>query len=731
VILITLDTTRADHIGCYGAPAHTPTLDSLAASGVRFTQFMTPVPLTAPAHASILTGLNPPGHGVRDNGIHVLAERVPTLAERFRDAGYETAAFVSAYVLDRRFGLARGFSVYDDRFYNERSGARTTRAVLRWLRGREAGRPLFLWVHYYDPHRPWTPPEPWRSLDLPSPYACEIAAMDGAVGELLAGLRGAGLLDRAVVLAAGDHGEGLNDHGETEHGLFLYDEVLRVPLIAAWPHGLRAAVVDAPGSLIDVAPTLCALAGIEPPAGCEGSSLLPARGANRKDGAAPVPVSHRSEYAETLYPEHAFGHAALHALRTPRWKYVEAPQPELYRLDEDPRETRNLVSAEADTARRLAGRLARLRASLTEKAPSPAGLSAEEEERLRSLGYLAGSTAPTPRQLPDPKEMIPYLEQLEAAKRALEAEQWAEAEAPLREILVRNPENLIAARQLGQALERQGRHAEAIGALEQAFRLDPRSVGTRRLLALVCRLSGRPERAIEIYRTLTEDPNEHWSAIQGEAGALTELGRVSDALVLLAGEESGPAGEDARRMSRAIERYRSLIAPGAGAPDGRRRLEAAGLAFQLGLFSPCRSLLSFTAAAPPDEGARLRLLGDLEGQLNRHAEAVRAFEGAALRLPGDAYAPRHLAPLYLQVGRPRDAVRAAQAAQRIDPGNPVDPYNEACAHALLGDKDAALSALQRCLEQGYENPVRWYSDPDLDSLQDDPRFLELADRARP
>lgn len=729
VILITLDTTRSDHLGCYGAQAHTPTLDSLAARGLRFTQVSTPVPLTAPAHATILTGLHPPGHGVRDNGIHILAEGIPTLAEGLRQAGYETAGFVSAYVLDRRFGFARGFSFYEDRFANERPGSRTTRAVLRWLPGRDPQKPLFLWVHFYDPHTPWTPSEPWRSLDLPSPYACEIAAMDAALGQLLAGLRHAGVLENAVVIAVGDHGEGLGDHGETEHGLFLYDEVLRVPLILCGSGVALGGVVEDPGSLVDVAPTLCAMAGVEPPAGAEGHRLRPGqlgRPGNPKDRPE---RARRWEYAETLYPEHAFGHAPLYALRTPRWKYIQAPRPELYRLDQDPKELRDLVSVEGDTARVLSIRLAQLRALMKPRTPSPSGLSAEEEERLRSLGYLAGTTTPRTRELPDPKEMLPYLGLLEDAKRALEQERWSEAEGLLRQVLRRNPENLVAWRQLGQSLERLGRHPEAVDALEEAVRLDPDNLGTRRLLALNCRLAANPERALAVYRTLARDPNERWNAVQGAAGALVELNRSEEALALLAGERDGPVGNRAREMADAVDRYRKLRTAAVSGGTDRERLTAAELAFQLGLFGACRRLVGFTAEDLSVEGARLRLLGSLEGQLNRHAEAVRAFEEAASRLPRDAYVQRHLAPLQLQVGRPREAAEAARAAQRVDPGNPVDPYNEACALALLGEADAALAALARSLEQGYEDPLRWYADPDLESLQDDPRFIALVEHA--
>ncbi len=724
VLLVTLDTTRADHLGCYGnSDAHTPTLDSLAACGMRFTQVITPVPLTAPAHTSLLTGLNPPRHGVRDNGAYVLEAGCPLVQERFRQAGYETAAFVSAFVLERQFGLARGFDLYDDRFRAERIGLRTARAVARWLEGRSTTRPLFLWVHFFDPHTPWNAPEPYRSLDLPSPYAKEIAAMDGALGLLLREMRWRGLLENTIVVAAGDHGEGLGDHGENEHGVFLYDETLRVPLIVCRPGVKRGAVCDGQASLIDLGPTLLDLAALDPLPDAEGTSLGPLL---HGKGRALRPA----EYSETYYPENAFGHSALHSLRTTRWKWVHAPRPELYDLTADPRETRDLHAELPDTARRFNELLTRYLEAQSATRGQGANLSAEDEERLRSLGYLSGSVTPetSAEDLPDPKDLLPYLATFTRAKQALVDGDWAQAERDLREVLRGNPENIIAARQLGQVLEKQRKYDEAVTVLEAAARLAPKDPTLARHLGVAYSKAGLSDKALEAFRVVAGDPRQHWMGVIGMARALLDQGRPSDAMELLEGAATGrPDGTEARQMAAAIGRYLEVKRRQAPGPAGESsRLDLAGAAFDLQLFEEARRVLQFRSADAHTEGIRHRILGGLAGELGDHAAALREFEQARAALPDDAYVHRSLAPLYLEAGRTRDALEAARKATQLGQPLAADYYNLACAYALLGDKDAALTALEKAVQLGYRNADKLLEDPDLAPLQDDPRLARLA-----
>jgi len=346
ILLVTLDTTRADRIGCYGyRRAATPILDRLAASGVRFAEALTAAPETLPAHATLLTGLLPPHHGVRINTEGRLGSLHQTLAEVARGRGYQTAAFVSAFVLDARFGLDQGFDHYDDRVdatrgtafaagTNERRAGATTDAALAWLRSRDRARPFLLWVHYFDAHAPYDPPEPFASRFAGSLYDGEIAYMDAQLGRLLDGVDAAGPRDKTVVIVVGDHGESLGEHYERTHSVFLYRSTVRVPLVFSNPRLFpKPAVVDgAVVSLADVAPTLLDLLGVEDPPDRDGVSLLATKADPR-----------RGVYVESLVPWLDFGWAPLFGLRTLRESYVLAPRPECYDLRTDPEERRNLI----------------------------------------------------------------------------------------------------------------------------------------------------------------------------------------------------------------------------------------------------------------------------------------------------------------------------------------------------------------------------------------------------
>jgi len=401
-VLITVDTLRADRVGAYGwGRARTPAMDALAARGVRFTRAFAPAPITLPSHASLLTGLYPPGHGSRHNGVAVRGD-VPTLAERLRAAGWATGAFVAAFPLDRRFGLARGFQEYGDRTaraddgrpLNERPGRAVVDEALAWLARAGAGR-VFLWMHLFEPHAPYVP-DPARgpagaSLPADVRYDDEVAAADVQVGRLLSGL--GARATSAVVALAGDHGEAFGEHGEVSHSVFLYDTTLRVPLVIAAP-GVPPSVVDVAASLVDIAPTFLQLAGA-PPMPAEGISLVPALHAG-----IPAP---RDLYAETYAPLMDFGWSPLRSIRSGTLKFIEAPTPELFDLDADPGENRNQAAARASDAAGLAGRLR----AFTERSAAAAEMpqDGETRRRLAALGYVSSGRTPTAEGArPDPKD---------------------------------------------------------------------------------------------------------------------------------------------------------------------------------------------------------------------------------------------------------------------------------------------------------------------------------------
>ena len=496
VLLLTLDTTRADALGAYGGRgARTPALDGLAARGVRWAQAISPTPLTLPAHASLMTGLAPPEHGVQSNGADVLATNLPILAAAYAARGYATAAFVASPVLDHAFGLARGFGRYGDRPGGVRTARQMTDAALDWLGRQGAGRRLFLWVHYYDPHTPYSPP----GMDAKAPaarrYAGEVAFMDREIGRLLAALPGGA--GRWLIAAVGDHGESLGEHGEPEHGIFLYHATLHVPLLLAGPGVPRGQVVEAAVSTSRLAATLLRLSGPGEDAAPFGRPLP---GLPGLDGGAAGPV-----YAETRYPLTAYGWSPLAAVFDGRFKLIAAPRPELYDLAADPGEIRNLLEGREE-GRREAGRLkAALQAAQRSFAARPAGpagaagsIDPELARSLESLGYLSGGlsdSGTSGKGTLDPKDGPPLLAELAAARELMARKSWPQAVARLKELVRRSPGSVLFLLPLAQAELAKGEDGAAIATYRRAARENPRRIETHRALAAAYRRLGRGEEA--------------------------------------------------------------------------------------------------------------------------------------------------------------------------------------------------------------------------------------------
>ncbi len=652
VVLITLDTTRADRLGSYGyAAASTPHLDRLAADGVRFERAISPAPLTLPAHASLMTGRNPFGHGVRNNGHFVLASDVPTLAEWFAGAGYDTAAFVSAYVLDRQFGLARGFTHYDDALDPprgpggslelERRGDRTVAAASAWLSARAtaADRPYFLWVHLYDAHHPYTPPASLRAQFETRPYDGEIAFQDAQVGHLLARTAGAGGRAPLVVVAA-DHGESLGDHGESTHGLFVYEGAVRVPLIVAWPGVLTPAVVAPPVGLVDIPATLADLAGLAPFAGPDGRSLRPLL-----SGEPPSAWPSRPLYAETLFPEFFMGWAALRTVRDGEWKLIDAPEAELYDLAADPGERVNLHAREPARARALRRTLETLARAAPERRTT-APVTDEARRRLSALGYVstpAASAAAGPR--PDPKRMAPLFERLLEGNQALARGAAGDAARLAREVLQRDPDNAFAEQVLGRALLAEGQLDGAIAALRRYLAAVPGSADAHHWIALAeLRRGDRPRALAEEEAALALDAR-HGAALALRAGLLFSAGRRDEAIDGLRSAVAADAGNATLRVA-----YADLLADagrsGEAEPEYRRVLDArpndVGALLGLGLLlvrtdrlEPAVATLSRVLEIDPTQDeARFERAVVLERQ-GRTAEARAGYErlGAAETRP--------------------------------------------------------------------------------------------------
>lgn len=479
ILLITIDTLRADRLGSYGyAPARTPHLDALAAAGVRFADATAHAPLTHPSHAAILTGRYPGAFGIRLNGMDPLPPDAATLAERVKARGYTTGAIVASVVLDKASGLSQGFDDYDDAIAGpvratmamadlQRDAATVSEAGREWIAS-QRGR-WFLWTHFYDPHLPYDAPAAHAKAAGGRPYDAEVAFVDAEIGRLLQSI------DRAntIVVVTSDHGEALGEHGEPDHGFFLYDATLHVPLIIAGP-GIAHRVVSEQVRSIDIAPTIAQLAGVEWPPDVRGGESLRVliEGGARRD----VPVS----LAESWYPRLHFGWSELRSARVGEWKYVAAPRPELYDLRVDARETKNLVDAKGPVAARLAADLQAITASFGQRAEraQTAQPDAETVRRLQALGYV-GAFAPVTASssTADPKDHIDeyrlYRERFNRALGLLARNQPMGAVTILRELLKANVRAFEAHLYLGNAYFMQGKHEAALGEYEVASQLNP------------------------------------------------------------------------------------------------------------------------------------------------------------------------------------------------------------------------------------------------------------------
>ncbi|MEJ2369144.1 MAG: sulfatase, partial [Acidobacteriota bacterium] len=404
VLLITLDTTRADRIDCIrGGGDLTPSLDMLARRSFVFTHCETAVPLTLPSHVTIMSGWNPNRHGVRKNLETTVSPKVPLLAEEFRSRGYQTGAFISASVLLGKYGLKRGFDVYNQSFYDPRNpdistrrGDKTLKPALAWIEA-QGGRPWFCWVHLYDPHYPYDPPMPFAARYKKNPYDGEIAFMDAALGGFFQGLHRAHVLSGALVVVCGDHGEALGQHGEESHGVFLYEATTHVPLIVHLPGESGPKTVAGSVGLVDVAPTIRDLAGLKAVPG-DGESLSPLMKGGKW---TPRPI-----YMESLDGLYNYGWAPLYGLVKWPWKYILAPKPELYDLAKDPGEIHNLVRKDPGETKQLKKLLQARITGVRAEHGEPVHLSREELKSLQSLGYIAGSMGKASGGYRDPKDMV-------------------------------------------------------------------------------------------------------------------------------------------------------------------------------------------------------------------------------------------------------------------------------------------------------------------------------------
>ncbi|MDP2315231.1 MAG: sulfatase-like hydrolase/transferase [Pseudomonadota bacterium] len=634
VLLVTLDTVRADALGAYGnADTPTPHLDRLAREGARFDAAYTVTPLTIPAHASIFTGLSPPRHGVRDNGELFLGDDAATLAEALQAHGYATMASVGAEVTSHHWGFRQGFDAFFDdmgpgasgsrRWTVERRADSVVRDALAWLRPRaEAGTPWFGWVHLYDAHDPYRPPEPYATTYADRPYAGEVAWVDAQVGELLAGLEKLGALDHTWIVAVADHGESLGEHGEATHGVLLYEGATRVPLLVRPPTGTRwvpdgGAAVDLPVSLVDVMPTVLGALGVPVPAGLDGQDLLPVL------GGAPAATPDRAVYAESLYAWRHFGWAPQHLLVTPTHALVASTTSELY-ARADRAQATNLAATDPTTLGALQARLAALQGALA-AAPTLSAVQAPADDAgartamLEALGYLAGQSdagrdaAGAPLAgLPNPVDRLPVLAQVEKARTAYRAGDMAAARRTAEAAVAADP-GLVETRMLLAAIL--WRTGDPGAALEVASAVDAErpTSQTKHLRGLLLLQLGKPELAVGLLgEAVARDPT---------SAAATETW-LQTLLVL----------DDLPALTNALPAARTHL------PDSATVLGLDGVARALGGDATgARPLLERAIAAQPNQpfvhhalGVALGALGDEAGARAAYMEEVRRFPPASV-----------------------------------------------------------------------------------------------------
>jgi choline-sulfatase len=734
LLLVTFDTTRWDHVGyASGRRDLTPMLDAMAARGTWFSTCLTTQPLTLPAHTSIMTGLFPYHHGVRNNGTYVVPKEDVTLATRLRRAGYATHAVVSAFVLDHQFGLNQGFDGYDDDLsggpkqtmfmFKEIKAEQTARKAVQWLRSeRPKDQPFFLWLHFFDPHADYQPPDD-VAIDFPGdPYSGEIHYADRELGRVIKELDEAKLLDDTLFVFTADHGDSLGEHGEKTHGLFIYEATTRVPLLFAGPDVPAGRRVDALTRTVDIVPTVLELLHLDAAAGLDGASVRPlwrGRGGQGGDDEDHAP---RTAYMETLSPRENFGWSELRGLRDAHAKAIAAPRPEAFDLAADPGEQRNLYAGQAPPP--IAGRLASQLAGIVRQDASGAArggsrtMDTETRRKLAALGYVwTGAPPPpsSPSSRSDPKDRLPYWEGFQEAQDLIRQKQYAAAAAQIEGLLLDDSQNLHALSSLANALIHMGDKDRALEIYRRMMSIDPgfelayegaaqiqqqrgHFAEAQALLGAVLRLrpqdpegpiamgdlqieQGRFAEAESWFRkALVLDPHSS-IALAGLGNCFNRAGRLKDALEVL---------RDARRH------------------DPGSHVLTYNLAVVSERLGDTRSALALYQAAlkiEPDHSMSWNNLGSLLERQGRHQEALRCFAEARETDPENAEAAYNFGVLLLEAGRPAQALPQLEAALRLRPGlAPAAAGLRASALVRLGRTDEAVAGLRQLTAQA---PTAW------------------------
>jgi type IV pilus biogenesis/stability protein PilW len=645
LLLITIDTLRADHLGCYGyMPAKTPNIDKMASKGVLFSQAITPVPITLPSHASIMTGLYPIQHGVRNNGNFFLSHDAMTLAEIMKEYGYQTGACVGSFVLDSIFGMDQGFDYYDDNFnpgkkrintlYNERKAEDVNKVAIQWLEKQKDNR-FFLWLHYYDPHSPYFPPFPYVFDYRDRLYDGEIAYVDNCIGKLFKHMKEMGLMDKTVIILTADHGEGLGDHNELTHAVFIYDSTLWVPLIINAPAlPEKGKTFSAMVSIMDIMPTVIDFFDFRSIKGLAGKSLIPLIYGK-------VDVTHNRLLCESLCPELNFGWSKLKGIRTPEWKYIQAPVSELYQLSKDEGEEKNILQQDSDDHSRWKSELENLKQEYPPaiEVSQSTKMDPEREQRLRSLGYV-WTKAKTDIEIgPDPKDKIHIMNYMDDGMGYLLIGLYDQAIKEYRKIIKDDPDNMAAIFHIGWAYEEKGDFDQAEVFFKKVIELNPEHSDVYNHLGLIQYHRGEWDLALKEFRISLE---------------LFEYAEVYYNVSLVY-QKKGNMEEAIKAIKKAIE-------------------------------------------MDPDYAEAWNQLGNLYLENKDLQEAAQQFEKAIDLDPEHVTAHNNLGLIYTQRGLIEEAIKQFNEAARLDPNSAEAHNNLGSLYTNHGRFDQAKLHLKRALE---------------------------------
>ena len=721
-MLITFDTTRADAVGfATGRTDITPTLDQLAKEGTWFSTCISAQPLTMPAHSTIMTGRYPYHHGVRNNGTYVLEQRNVTLAERLKEQGYATHAIVSSYVLDSQFGLDQGFDSYDDDLaggpqqkmfmFREIRGDRTANKAIEWLKSRRpADKPFFLWLHFFDPHADYEPPADLAAKFPGERYQAEVAFADRELGRVVRIIDELGLKKNTLIAMTADHGEGLGDHGERSHGIFVYDSTVHVPLLFSGHGVTRGHKVDAVVRSADIAPTILGMLGFDN-GGLDGSSLQPLI-----DGEAESRP--RVAYSEVFAPRLNFGWSELRAHRNHTMKYIEAPRAEAYAIAEDPGETTNLITGDSlpPDARPLVAALRTVVRSdpFASGQHGEAKLDAETRRKLAALGYVWGADTKSAGPRPDPKDRIVYWERFQEAQAAIRRHEYPQALAMVRSVLEVDKDNVVAMASLANVLTRMNERGEALEIYKRMIQLDPQRdapyIGAARLLREMGRFSEAEEHARTVI-ALQPDNADGYTAV---GDVLLDQNRFSEAEAMFrqAMKVDPKSSVALSGLGNCLNRAGHLRQALAVLKEARKQdpssqavvYNLAVVVDRLGDSEGAKKLYEDSIAIDPEHAMSWNNLGAVHDRAGRRDDAIKVVFRARQIDPSNIEAAYNLGVLLMRANKPADALPHLNDAVALNPRFVPAAIQRARALAAMGQKEAALRAWRQLTPV---NPAAW------------------------